>query len=305
MTADLKKTVVAVPPLARNPDLTLNRAANAALIRHLEAGGIRTLMYGGNANFYNMGLYEYASVVDQLVELTSPGTWVIPSVGPDFGKMMDQVEVLRGRSFSTAMILPASGAFTESGLEAGIRRFADRMGKQAIVYIRAESYLSPAAVERLAAAGVVKAIKYAIVRRDPQKDPFLDELVKRVDRGLIISGIGERPAIVHLRDFRLAGFTSGSVCIAPRLSQAMLEALQRKEYTNAERLRAVFIPIEDCRDSHNPMRVLHEAVTLAGIAEMGPMLPFMSNLDSSHVDKVRELATALRAMNDRPLNEAG
>jgi hypothetical protein len=61
---------------------------------------------------------------------------------------------------------------------------------------------------------------------------------------------------------------------------------------------ARFIPIEDCRDLHNPIRVLHEAVTLAGIAEMGPMLPFMSNLDSSHVDKVRELAAALRAMND-------
>jgi dihydrodipicolinate synthase/N-acetylneuraminate lyase len=305
MTADLKKTVVAVPPLARNPDLTLNRAANAALIRHLEAGGIRTLMYGGNANFYNIGLYEYASVVDQLLELTSPGTWVIPSVGPDFGKMMDQAEVLRGRSFSTAMILPASAAFTQSGVEVGIRRFADRIGKPVIVYIRAESYLTPASVERLVAAGVVKAVKYAIERPDPQNDPFLDELAKRVDRDLIISGIGERPAIVHLRNFKLASFTSGSVCIAPRLSQAMLEALQRKEYTNAEQLRAAFIPIEDCRDSYNPMRVLHEAVTLAGIAEMGPMLPLMSNLDTSHVDKVRELARALRAMNDRPLNEPG
>jgi dihydrodipicolinate synthase/N-acetylneuraminate lyase len=305
MTAELKKTVIAVPPLARNRDLTLNRDANAALIRRLEAGGIRTLMYGGNANFYNIGLYEYASVVDQLRELTSPGTWVIPSVGPDFGKMMDQAELLRDRSFSTAMILPASGAFTENGLEAGIRRFVDRAGKQAILYIRGESYLSPAAVERLVSAGVVQAIKYAIVRRDPQKDPFLDELVKRVDRGLIISGIGERPAIVHLRDFKLAGFTSGSVCIAPRLSQAMLEALRREEYTSAERLRQVFIPIEDCRDAHNPMRVLHEAVTLAGIADMGPMLPLMSNLDSGHVDQVRELAAGLRAMNDRPLNETG
>jgi dihydrodipicolinate synthase/N-acetylneuraminate lyase len=305
MTADLKKTVIAVPPLARNRDLTLNRDANGALIRHLEAGGIRTLMYGGNANFYNIGLYEYANVVDQLLELTSAGTWVIPSVGPDFGKMMDQAEVLRDRPFSTAMILPASGAFTESGLEAGIRRFADRVGRQAIIYIRGESYLSPAAVERLVAVGVVQAIKYAIVRRDPQKDPFLDELVKRVDRGLIISGIGERPAIVHLRDFKLASFTSGSVCIAPRLSQAMLEALRREEYTSAERLRQVFIPIEDCRDAHNPMRVLHEAVTLAGIADMGSMLPLMSNLDSSLVDQVRELATELRAMNDHPLSETG
>jgi dihydrodipicolinate synthase/N-acetylneuraminate lyase len=303
MIADTRKTVLAVPPLARNPDLTLNRAANAALIRHLEAGGVRTLMYGGNANFYNIGLYEYGAVVDQLLELAAPGTWVIPSVGPDFGKMMDQAELLRSRPFPTAMILPASAAFTKSGVEAGIRRFADRLGKPVIVYIRAEAYLSPAAVERLAADGLVKAIKYAIVREDPRQDRYLDELVKRVDRDLIISGIGERPAIVHLRDFKLASFTSGSVCVAPRISQAILEALQRKDYPTAERLRAVFIPLEDCRDSYNPVRVLHEAVTLAGIAEMGPVLPLMSNLDSVHVGKVREAALALRALNNRPLSE--
>jgi dihydrodipicolinate synthase/N-acetylneuraminate lyase len=303
MIADPRKTVLAVPPLARNPDLTLNRAANAALIRHLEAGGVRSLMYGGNANFYNIGLYEYGAVVDQLLELAAPGTWVIPSVGPDFGKMMDQAELLRSRPFPTAMVLPASAAFTESGVEAGIRRFADRLGKPVIVYIRAEAYLSPAAVERLAADGLVKAIKYAIVREDPRQDRYLDELVKRVDRDLIISGIGERPAIVHLRDFKLASFTSGSVCVAPRISQAILEALQRKDYPTAERLRAVFIPLEDCRDSYNPVRVLHEAVTLAGIAEMGPVLPLMSNLDAVHVGKVREAALALRALNDRPLSE--
>jgi dihydrodipicolinate synthase/N-acetylneuraminate lyase len=304
MIADPKKTVLAVPPLARNPDLTLNRAANAALIRHLEAGGIRALMYGGNANFYNIGLYEYAAVVDQLLELAAPGTWVIPSVGPDFGKMMDQAEVLRGRPFPTAMVLPASAAFTESGVEAGIRRFAERLGKPVIVYIRAEAFISPAGVERLAAAGLVKAIKYAIVRQDPRQDAYLDELVKRVDRDLIISGIGERPAIVHLRDFKLASFTSGSVCIAPRISQALLEALQRKDYATAERLRAAFIPLEDCRDSFHPVRVLHEAVTLAGIADMGPVLPLLSNLEAARHGRVREAATALRALNDRPLSES-
>ena len=87
--ADLGASVLAVPPLARNADLSLNRAANQSLIRHLEAGGVSTLMYGGNANFYNVGLYEYASILDMLEELAAPGSWVIPSVGPDFGKMMD------------------------------------------------------------------------------------------------------------------------------------------------------------------------------------------------------------------------
>ena len=66
--ADLAGSVLAVPPLARNADLTLHPAANTALVKHIEAGGVTTLLYGGNANFYNIGLYEYAAIVDELAE---------------------------------------------------------------------------------------------------------------------------------------------------------------------------------------------------------------------------------------------
>ena len=62
--------------------------------------------------------------------------------------------------------------------------------------------------------------------------------------------------------------------------------------------------LEDCRDAHNPVRVLHEAVSLAGIADMGPVLPLMSNLEPAHRDKVREVARMLLALNDRPLSES-
>ena len=105
--ADLRKSVIAVPPLARHPDHTINRADNAKLIRHLEAGGVTTLMYGGNANLYNISLQEYAGLLDLLAETVAHDTLVIPSAGPDFGKMMDQVPILRERAFPTVMVLPA------------------------------------------------------------------------------------------------------------------------------------------------------------------------------------------------------
>ena len=69
---DLGRSVIAVPPLARRADLSLDPDANRALIRHLEAGGVSTLMYGGNANFYNVGLYEYASTLDLLAARREP-----------------------------------------------------------------------------------------------------------------------------------------------------------------------------------------------------------------------------------------
>jgi hypothetical protein len=46
---DLARSVIAVPPLARFPNLELNPAANRALIGHLEEGAVTTRMYGGNA----------------------------------------------------------------------------------------------------------------------------------------------------------------------------------------------------------------------------------------------------------------
>jgi dihydrodipicolinate synthase/N-acetylneuraminate lyase len=298
MHCNLGKSVLAVPPLARNSDLSLNKQANAALVRHLEQGGISTLMYGGNANFYNVGLYEYAEILEMLREITRPDTWIIPSLGPDFGKLIDQATVLRDRPFPTAMVLPATTAFTPAGVESGIARSAERLGKPVIVYVKAEGFITPSAIRRLVDRGMVAAIKYAIVRADPANDPFLSELVDLVDRAIIISGMGERPALVHWREFGLAGFTSGSVCVAPRASQAILQALQRGDCAEADRLREAFIPLEDRRDAVNPARVLHEAVTLAGIADMGPALPLMSNLEPDHVEGVRKAARELLEFNN-------
>ena len=298
--ADLASSVLAVPPLARNKDLTLNKEANRALIRHLQDGGVSTLMYGGNANFYNIGAGEYPAILDMLQELAAPNTWVIPSVGPDYGKALDQITILRQRSFPTAMVLPQTFPSTPAGAEAGLKRIADAYGKQIIVYIKAEGYLNPQNAANLVNAGVVCGIKYAIVRKDPKEDAFLTELVQKVDRKFIISGIGERPAIVHLRDFGLSAFTSGSVCVGPRGSMALLAALKRKDYTTAENIRAAYMPLEDCRDGLSPIRVLHEAVSLAGIGDMGPMLPLLSNLEAEHHGRVGQAARELLA-HDRAL----
>jgi dihydrodipicolinate synthase/N-acetylneuraminate lyase len=72
----------------------------------------------------------------------------------------------------------------------------------------------------------------------------------------------------------------------------------------AARLRQAFLPLEDCRDRINPVRVLHDAVTLAGIADMGPILPHLHNLDAAERAGVKKAATALLAY-DRSLSGAG
>src|SRR4051794_22378489 len=102
----LTASVLAVPPLARSADLSLNDAENAKLIRHIESGGVRTMLYGGNANFYHLPLSEYDRVLHMLGSTAGDDTLVIPSAGPAFGFSMDQAKVLSGHKFPTVMLLP-------------------------------------------------------------------------------------------------------------------------------------------------------------------------------------------------------
>ena len=69
--------------------------------------------------------------------------------------------------------------------------------------------------------GLCTGIKYAVVRQDPTQDACLTALLERVDRSIVVSGIGERPAIVPLQQFQLPGYTTGSGCIGSAFTQRM------------------------------------------------------------------------------------
>ena len=66
----------------------------------------------------------------------------------------------------------------------------------------------------------------------------------------------------------------------------------------AAKIREAYLPLEACRDSISPIRTLHEAVTLAGIADMGPMLPMLTNIGAEHHARVGEAARALLAHDE-------
>src|SRR5258706_14956632 len=97
--------VRAVPPLCRRADLSLDAAENVKLIRHIEAGGITTLLYGGNANFYHLPLSEYEDVLSMLEQSAGERTLVIPSARPALATMIDQAKVIRKHKFTIVMLL--------------------------------------------------------------------------------------------------------------------------------------------------------------------------------------------------------
>ena len=298
--ADLKG-VFAVPPLPRTRDGNRNLDLDAAecVARHLEAGGIRNYLYGGNAFLYHITLDEYETLLGWLAGF-GPSRWAIPSVGPSFGRAIDQARLLRRHAFRTVMMLPCSDPRDARGMEYGIREIADATGLPLILYLKAlDNFGSDLdagldAVGRLVADGVAIAIKYAVVLDDPSRDAYLDGLLRRVDRERVVSGMGERPAVVHMRDFALPGFTTGSGCIAPALCADLFTACRTADWDRAESIREQFMPLEDLRDAWGPARVLHHATELAGIAPAGPIPPFVSPLDRRQLDRLAPVARALR-----------
>ncbi len=299
--ASYQTSVIAVPPLARTADGTVCAVQNTRLIRHMESGGVRILLYGGNANFYHLRPSEFESTLGILAEAAGQATEIVPSAGPAYGVMMDQAAILRGHSFRTAMVLPHVGLNTPDGVATGLRHFAEKFGRPIVVYLKNEGYLTPALVAELVKDGLVSWIKYAIVREDPAKDAVLGELVDLVDPQLVVSGIGEQPALVHLEKFKLGGFTTGCGCVAPGLSQKVLTLAQSGDWSGANAVRLQFVPLEDLRNEINPVRVLHEAVTLSGVADMGTILPLLSGLNPVDRSRVQEAAADLLAINTHPV----
>lgn len=299
-TPDLN-AVYAVPPLPRAADSrrSLNFDAAERVARHIEAGGVTRYLYGGNAFLYHITLGEYEALLDWLSGFPST-RWPIPSVGPSYGRAMDQIPLLKRHRFRTVMALPCGDPRDPEGMEAGLREIADAAGMPLVLYLKSEDGFGSDkewgldAIGRLMDDGVGVAIKYAVVRDDPRVDGYLDGLLRRVDRSRVISGMGERPAVFHLRDVRLTGFTTGSGCIAPALCAALFNACRAQDWATAERLREAFMPLEDLRDEWGPARVLHHATELAGIAPTGPIPPFVSPLEAEQLAQLAPVAQALR-----------
>jgi dihydrodipicolinate synthase/N-acetylneuraminate lyase len=300
VTPEDLRGLFAVPPLPRKSDKrrTLDLDQAERLARHVAAGGVSRFLYGGNAFLYHVSLEEYESLLAWLGGFPKD-RWAIPSLGPSFGRALDQAHLLRRHSFRCAMMLPSSDPRDALGMETGLREVAAAAGLPLVLYLKSEDGFGSDkergldAVGRLVSDGICVAVKYAVVRPDPAFDPYLDGLLRRVDRGRVISGMGERPAVVHMRDRRLAGLTTGSGCIAPRQSLALFEASLAKDWTKAERIWADFEPLEDLRDEWGPARVLHQATELAGIALTGPIPPFVSALGPQQLERLAPVARTL------------
>ena len=304
VTLEDLRGVFPVPPLARKTDAkrSLDWEQNKLLLRHMVNGGMTRFLYGGNAFLYHLTLVEYEQLLDWLTSFAD-NLWAIPSIGPSYGRAMDQAAILKRYNFPAVMHLPCGDPRDAKGLEQGLREISDAASTPLILYLKEENNFGSDkeagldTVAKLVDDGICVSIKYAVVRQDPKEDAYLASLLTRVDRACVVSGIGERPAIDHMRDWGLPGFTTGSGCIAPVPSNALFAANVKGDYEAAEALRTRFIPLEDLRDASSPAKVLHAATAFAGIAKTGAVPPFLSSLSAEQLAAIAPVARALVDLN--------
>lgn len=291
-TLDINAAIMALPPVARHENGSFDVAENRRLNAWLRNGGIRTFMYGGVANLFNEPLSSYGALLDLIEDMAQPDEWIIPSIGADFGKAWDQVEVLRSRNFPTAILLPFAPV-NGSGVASGLRRLTDRLGKPLMVFFKDPSYLSVSDAVSLIRDGVLCTIEYGISANADGKHPYLARLVDELSNAdRVIDGAGEK-SIVSTAEYGLRNYTSGSGVIAPRLSTQLHAAIRSGNLEEARRLSVLFGPFEALRAEISPIPVLHDGVRLAGIANTGFMGPFFASLAGANAQKVKELAKSL------------
>lgn len=293
--ADLAASVMAVPPLVRTDVGGFCRDGNKRILDHLRQGGVTTVLYGGNALAQHWPVTVYGNWLDQLQDLASDDIWLLPSVGCDGGKLVDQAALLKTRAFPVALLLPMGAPMTADGMAEAMRRFHSDSGVQLLVYIKTDGYIAADMLGDLLREGVVFGVKYAVPRQPGEADPYLASLIEAIGAKRIISGFGEPPAIPHMLDDGLAGYTAGCVCLAPSLSTALLAALRSGDRKRAELFLRPMQPLEDLRGAHGEIRVLHDALSLSGLTDAGPILPPMSHVPAEHRSAVAQAARALLA----------
>ncbi len=202
------------------------------------------------------------------------------------------------------MMLPCADPRDAKGLEYGAREFVDKSGVPLILYLKDEPNFGIDLDAGLDA--VARMVAGQVLRGDQLRGGASASFGRSLSRRLaeacrslhVISGIGERPAIVHMREWGLPGFTTGSGCVAPGADAASELNVAVALWDEAGSRAPDVHPVEDLRD-RRPARVLHAASVdrAPTSARAGPIRPL-------HLGDLRRAVTSSSHRVARQLRDA-
>jgi 4-hydroxy-tetrahydrodipicolinate synthase len=283
--------VVAITP--RRADGQVDLEGVRRNVEFLCEQGVRFLMpMCGTGLVYDATLAEFEAVTQAFLEAAGDRALVVPGIGPGFGRSLEMAKIARGLGVAGAMIMPIVGPASAAGVRAGLSRIASEGGLPIVLYQRRLDIMPVDDVVDLCGHESVVGLKYAV----DDIESFRRIAGGAGDRAAMVCGMAEDPCLDYLRAGAV-GFSSGMANFAPRMSLSILSSYQAGNESEAERLRSLMVPFEDFRGENSARysgSALHTAMEEVGLAG-GPVVPFIEDVASEDLPRVRELMNPLKA----------
>ncbi len=297
--------VVAITP--RRSDFKVDLQGAYKNVRYLVERGVDFIMPAcGTGLVYDMCLEDYEAVVGTFVDAAGDEAWVVPGIGPGFGRSLEMGRIAQSLGVAGVMIMPIVGPASADGVFNGLREIAKAVQLPTILYQRRLDIMPVSSVIRLCEMDNIVGLKYAV----EDTEAFEAIADKAGDRAAMICGMAEDPCITYM-ERGAVGFSSGMANFVPRMSLTLLRTFVSGDTVEAKRLRALMVPFEDLRGERGARystSALHAAMDVAGLAG-GPVIPFAADVAAEDLPRLHSVVERLmgeeRALEKDDVNHPG
>lgn len=286
--------VVAITP--RKPDRSIDTDGIRRNVHHLIENGVRYIMPEcGTGLVYDATLEEYETVVGTFIDAAGDAAFVVPGIGPGYGRSLEMGTIARSLGASGVMIMPIVGPGSAAGVLEGIGSIVDDVRLPVVIYQRRVDIMPADIVVSLCEKEGVVGLKYSV-----DDIGLFKEINDRVgDQAAMACGMAEEPSVAYLQAGAV-GFSSGMANFVPRLSLELLRSFKAGDVAEAERIRIAMVPFEDFRGERGARyssSALHAAMDASGLAG-GPVIPFAEDVVDKDLPRVREMLDRLHEVQE-------
>jgi len=286
--------VVAITP--RNPDRTIDHDGIRGNVRHLIEHGVNVIMPEcGTGLVYDATLEEYEAVVATFIEAAGDAAFVVPGIGPGFGRSLEMGAIARSLNASGVMIMPIVGPGSPAGVLDGLGHVVETVDLPTVLYQRRADIMPADVVVSLCRMDGVVGLKYSV----NDLDLFAEINDRAGEAAAMACGMAEDPCVDYLKAGAV-GFSSGMANFVPRLSLELLRSFKAGEVSEAERIRNGMVPFEDFRGEDGARysaSALHAAMNVSGLAG-GPVIPFAEDVAEEDLPRVEGMLGRLREVEE-------
>ena len=281
--------VVAITPRREDRGVDLQGARKN--VAHLIEHGVDFIMPAcGTGLVYDMSLEAYEALVGTFVDAAGDAAYIVPGIGPGFGRSLEMGCIAQSLGVAGVMIMPVVGPASAEGVFNGLKAITKTVQLPTILYQRRLDIMPVANVIRLCKLDGVIGLKYAV----DDLEVFEAIAEKIGDQAAMLCGMAEDPCIAYMKCGAI-GFSSGMANFVPRMSLTLLRKFASGDRAEAERLRALMVPFEDFRGEQGARysaSALHAAMDYVGLAG-GPVIPFAADVAAEDLPRVRAMVDRL------------